>query len=117
MLEHTTLHVNDLAKSAEFYTKALAPLGYARSHDFGTTLGFAENGKTDFLITGDGAANKKIHIAFSSRDKKAVDAFYQAAMEAGAKDNGPPGPREEYGYAAFVFDPDGNNIEAVTFEK
>ena len=117
MIEHTALHVNDLAKSKEFYTKALAPLGYAPSHDYGTTLGFAADGKTDFLIKGDGAANKKIHIAFSSPDTKSIDAFYRAAMAAGAKDNGPPGPREEYGYAAFVFDPDGNNIEAVAFGK
>jgi len=56
-------------------------------------------------------------IPLGSRIAAAVDAFYKAALAAGGKDNGPPGPREEYGYAAFVLDPDGHNIEAVIWDE
>jgi catechol 2,3-dioxygenase-like lactoylglutathione lyase family enzyme len=78
--------------------------------------GFGVNGKPDFWIGGEGGLNKPIHIAITTQDRAAVDAFYRAALAAGGKDNGVPGLRPQYHlnyYAAFVLDPDGHNIEAV----
>ena len=57
------------------------------------------------------------HVAFHATDRASVDAFYKAAIAAGGRDNGHPGPREGYGYAAFVLDPDGHNLEAVIWEQ
>jgi len=78
--------------------------------------GSGANGKPDFWIGGEGGLNKPLHIAIATKDHPAVDAFYQAALAAGAKDNGAPGVRAHYHpnyYGAFVLDPDGHNIEAV----
>ena len=58
-----------------------------------------------------------MHVAFLTQSRKAVHDFHSAALKAGGKDNGKPGRRKGYGYAAFIFDPDGHNIEAVHFEK
>jgi len=124
MLDHIGVRVSDYAKSKAFYTQVLAPLGSTlvmevtqeitgdRSH-----AGFGENGKPYFWISEDPVAMLSvIHIAFVAPDRAAVDAFYQAALRAGATDNGPPGPRPHYHanyYAAFVLDLDGHNVEAV----
>ena len=115
MLDHITLHVSDYEKSKTFYVAALAPLGYALVMEFGNSGGFGVEGKPDFWVSGDGAG-RPTHVAFTSPDRKTVDAYYAAALTAGGKDNGLPGIREHYHanyYAAFVLDPDGNNIEAV----
>jgi catechol 2,3-dioxygenase-like lactoylglutathione lyase family enzyme len=72
--------------------------------------------KPDFWIGGEGRLNRPLHVALTAKDRASVDAFYHAAIAAGGKDNGSPGPRPHYHpnyYAAFVFDPDGHNIEAV----
>src|SRR4029077_9376764 len=74
-------------------------------------------GHTSFWVT-KGRLGTPAHVAFRARSRRAVDAFYRAAMEAGGKDNGKPGLRKDYSppyYAAFVLDRDGNNMEAVTF--
>jgi catechol 2,3-dioxygenase-like lactoylglutathione lyase family enzyme len=118
MIEHVSLPVTDLDEAKEFYQVTLAPLGYKLNMDFSPeAAGFVEGGHTSFWI-----AHKETvvptHIAFRAKDKDEVHAFYDAALKAGAIDNGAPGPRPDYGpdyYAAFIIDPDGNNIEAVCY--
>jgi catechol 2,3-dioxygenase-like lactoylglutathione lyase family enzyme len=116
MIDHIGFSVSDVAKSKNFYTEALNPLGYSVIMDFGDkAVGFGRDGKPDFWI-GKGEAIGKFHIALASPDRPTVDAFHAAALKAGGKDNGKPGLRPEYHpnyYAAFVLDPNGNNIEAV----
>ena len=116
MLDHVTATVSDVDQAKEFYGKALEPLGYSMQAEFPGAAGFGTGaGIPDFWIASNeerGAA----HIAFSAEDRATVDAFYEAAMAAGGKDNGAPGLRPHYHenyYAAFVHDADGNNIEAV----
>jgi catechol 2,3-dioxygenase-like lactoylglutathione lyase family enzyme len=123
VIDHTGLDVSDPKKSREFYEKALAPLGYSVLMEIPTeytggsvVLGFGVAPKPDFWIHQGTPQTPRIHIAFSADDRAQVDAFYRAAIAAGGKDNGPPGLRPQYHpsyYGAFVFDPDGHNIEAV----
>jgi catechol 2,3-dioxygenase-like lactoylglutathione lyase family enzyme len=116
MLDHLGLTVSDYAKSRRFYESALAPLGYGVIMEFdGAVAGLGASGKPDFWIA-QGEGGNRVHVAFASPDRATVDAFYKAAIAAGGIDNGGPGLRPEYHpnyYGAFVFDPDGNNIEAV----
>jgi len=122
MLDHLGFPVSDYARSKAFYEEALAPLGYVLVMEVRQdasdlpAAGFGANGKPNFWIGGEGGLNKSIHIAIAAQDRAAVDAFYRAAISAGGKDNGAPGLRPHYHpnyYGAFVFDPDGHNIEAV----
>jgi catechol 2,3-dioxygenase-like lactoylglutathione lyase family enzyme len=122
MLDHVGFSVTDYARSKTFYEKALAPLGYSLIWEVPQTgnehqaAGFGMNGKPDFWIGSEGGLNHSLHIAIVARDRATVDAFYRAAIAAGGKDNGAPGLRPQYHpdyYGAFVFDPDGHNIEAV----
>jgi catechol 2,3-dioxygenase-like lactoylglutathione lyase family enzyme len=116
MLDHISLSVTDADKAKAFYAKALAPLGYKLVSEYDGGFGIRQDGGST-LWAAQGPAQKPIaHLAFRTKDRKAVDAFYKAAMGAGGKDNGKPGLRENYSptyYAAFVTDPDGNNVEAV----
>ena len=115
MIDHLGLSVTDLARSREFYRKALAPLGYGVIMEFPGAVGLGAQGKPDFWL-GAGTAPTPVHVAFLSPDRKTVDAFHAAALAAGGKDNGGPGLRPQYHatyYGAFVHDPDGNNVEAV----
>lgn len=115
MIDHMGILVSDLDASVAFYTRALAPLGYEVVMRFPQFVGFGVAGKPDFWI-GTGAPTDKLHIAFRARGRAEVRAFYEAAIAAGGKDNGPPGIRELYHpnyYGAFVLDHDGHNIEAV----
>ena len=124
MIDHIGFAVSDYARSKAFYAKALAPLGYtlvmevdaSQTESGSPAAGFGINGKPDFWIGGEGRLDKPLHVAIAAKDRAAVDAFYQAAMAAGAQDNGAPGIRAHYHpnyYGAFVRDPDGHNIEAV----
>ena len=116
MIDHVALNVRDVGASRDFYEKALAPLGYAIVMQFPTGVGFGASGKPDFWIMARDPRNSGVHVAIAAADRKAVDAFYAAAMAAGGRDNGAPGLRAHYHpsyYGAFVLDPDGNNIEAV----
>lgn len=124
MIDHIGFAVSDYKKSKAFYTQALAPLGYvlimevpAEGNPSGApAAGFGEDGKPDFWIGGEGKLEKPVHVAIVAKDRAAVDAFHKAALAAGGKDNGQPGLRPHYHpnyYGAFVFDPDGHNIEAV----
>jgi catechol 2,3-dioxygenase-like lactoylglutathione lyase family enzyme len=123
VIDHTGLSMTDPKKSREFYEKALAPLGYSVLMEIPTeytggavVLGLGVPPKPDFWLHQGPPQTPRIHIAFAADSREQVDAFYRAAIEAGGKDNGPPGPRPHYHpnyYGAFVFDPDGHNIEAV----
>ena len=116
MLDHVGVPVSDFERSKRFYAQALSPLGYeVIMEPSASAAGFGRWGKPDFWIA-QGDPSQAFHIAFAADDRATVDAFYEAAMEAGGRDNGGPGLRPHYHasyYAAFVLDPDGNNIEAV----
>ncbi len=123
MIDHTGLKVSDPAKSRAFYERALAPLGYQVLMEIpkeftggAAVLGYGVPPKPDFW-TLEGTPNEpRVHVAFRAESPKQVDEFYAAALAAGGRDNGPPGPRPRYHegyYGAFVLDPDGHNIEAV----
>ena len=123
MIDHTGLTVSSYEKSKLFYEKALNPIGYKLLMEIPTeytdgvpVCGFGEPPKPDFWIS-EGKPNRPhVHVAFRVDSKKKVDDFYAAAIEAGAKDNGKPGPRPHYHdkyYGAFVWDLDGHNVEVV----
>ena len=116
VIDHLGLRVRDVEKSRAFYEKALAPLGYRVLMDFGLAVGLGgPDGRPDFWL-GKGEVETSCHVAFSGRDRDAVDAFHAAALAAGGRDNGAPGVRAHYHpdyYGAFVIDPDGNNVEVV----
>jgi catechol 2,3-dioxygenase-like lactoylglutathione lyase family enzyme len=117
MIDHVTLNVRDLDASKKFYDQALRPLGYALMMDFLEGCGFGAEGKPDFFLARRGEASTPVHVALLSPSREAVDAFHEAALAAGGQDNGPPGFRRiyhEHYYCAYVLDPEGNNIEAVT---
>ena len=117
MIAHTHLHVSDYARSKAFYIKALAPPGYSNTIEVGEAAGFFDGKNTDLWVLKEDLA--PTHLAFEARNREAVQAFYKAALEAGASDNGGPGYRESYWagyYAAFVLDPDGHNIEAAYWD-
>ena len=122
MIDHISLAVRDLEHAARFYEATLAPLGLTRLVTRPATNGF---GKTysEFWINlrttmSDVDAGSGVHIALRAKSSAEVDAFHAAALAAGGRSDGPPGirphDRVKY-YAAFVVDPDGNRIEAVTF--
>ena len=123
MIDHLGFSVSDYERAKTFYAKALAPLGYslvmevtAEETGGSAAAGFGADGKPDFWIGGEGGMDKPLHVAILAKDRATVDAFYQAAIAAGGRDNGPPGIRAHYHpnyYGAFVRDPDGHNIEAV----
>ena len=116
MIDHIRLNVADFAASRAFYVRALAALGMEVVMEFGSGAGFGREGKPAFWIWA-GEPSGPIHIAFTSPDRATVEKFHRQATAAGGVDNGPPGLRLDYHpsyYGAFVLDPDGNNVEAVT---
>lgn len=122
MLSHVSVGTNDAARAAAFYDPVLATLGIRKLHerdgslDYGTSIMFFSLEKPS-----DGqpaSVGNGVHVAFLAETRAMVDAFYKAALANGGTDAGPPGLRPEYDahyYGAFVRDPDGNKIEAVTF--
>nr|WP_041321440.1 VOC family protein [Hyphomicrobium denitrificans] len=123
MLDHIGFPIADYARSVAFYRQALAPLGIALLKEFR----FSEDGadgyagfgrqRPQFWIGTGTALKGRLHVAFAAANRQEVHAFYEAAIAAGGRDNGPPGLRPHYHesyYGAFVLDPDGHNIEAVT---
>ncbi|HLX99496.1 MAG TPA: VOC family protein [Roseiarcus sp.] len=123
MIDHIGLAVKDMSRARAFYVAALKPLGVsvimevtAEQTGADDHAGFGKDNKAFFWI-GTGAKPKGgTHVAFTARTRAEVDSFHRAALSAGGRDNGAPGPRPHYHkhyYGAFVFDPDGNNIEAV----
>ena len=119
MLDHVSIQCADVAASAAFYDAFLAPLGGARVMDFGAVVGFGVPPKPDFWIgprqTGEGF--REAHLAFAAPDRATVDACFAAAVALGAEVLHEPRVWPEYHpnyYGAFVRDPDGNNVEAVS---
>ncbi|MBO6667956.1 VOC family protein [Parvibaculum sp.] len=113
MYDHIELKVKDLGKAAGFYGAVLKPLGAKLCYDDAAMKGFGAKTPALYLAKG---AGKGIHLAFTAPSRAAVDKFYEVGLEAGGKDNGKPGIRADYAptyYAAFLIDPDGNNVEAV----
>ncbi|OGG72079.1 hypothetical protein A3A35_02320 [Candidatus Kaiserbacteria bacterium RIFCSPLOWO2_01_FULL_51_21] len=114
---HIGLAVRDIKKSKEFYSKVLLPLQLSVYREKADSVHFGTgNGRTLFYIHTRSKAPGPVHIAFEADSRDEVGQFYKAAIIAGGKDNGTPGIRENYApnyYAAFVLDPDGNNIEAI----
>ena len=103
MIDHVGFPVLDYERSKTFYLKALAPLDYTlvmevtqEEHGHDPAAGFGANGKPDFWIGGEGGLDKPLHVAIVAKDRAMVDAFYQAAMAAGGRDNGAPGIRAHY---------------------
>ncbi len=123
MIDHSGLNVSNPVKSRHFYDSALAPLGYKMMVEIpkeftggSVVCGYGVPPKPDFWLSEGKPQQPHIHIAFRADNHAQVDAFYKAALAAGGKDNGAPGPRPHYHenyYGAFVLDPDGHNIEAV----
>src|SRR3954463_9986632 len=118
MLDHLGIQCSDLAASAAFYDAALAPLGFRRVMDFGAAMGYGADSPDFWLSVHDsGDGFRESHIAFRAADRAAVDAFFAAAVAAGAEVLHEPAVHPEYHedyYGAFVRDPDGNNVEAVS---
>jgi catechol 2,3-dioxygenase-like lactoylglutathione lyase family enzyme len=118
LIDHVGLNVSDYEASKRFFEQALGPLGYRVVMDFPEFegAGFGTENKPEFWIAARDPRGTGTHVAFEASGRAAVDAFHAAALAAGGKDNGPPGLRPHYHetyYAAFVHDPDGNNVEAV----
>ena len=123
MIDHIGLAVSNMERSKAFYVDALKPLGIAivmevTAEQTGADAhaGFGKDDKAFFWIGGGAKPKGGTHVAFTAPTRTDVDAFYHAALAAGGRDNGPPGLRPHYHpdyYGAFVFDPDGNNIEAA----
>jgi catechol 2,3-dioxygenase-like lactoylglutathione lyase family enzyme len=124
MIDHTGIGVADVRRSAAFYDAALGALGLRRvvqipEKDGADAVGYGVDYPI-FWIDRFHQHGVKQHTAFSARKRAEVDAFHAAAVKAGGRDNGPPGLRKGYPpgyYAAFVLDPEGNNIEAVVRER
>ena len=121
MFDHVVTGASDYAASKAFFLKALEPLNVAVVSDgpLGVELCRPSNNSSLCIRREPEAKPSHLHLAFTAETRQQVDAFYRAALAAGGKDNGPPGPRPQYHanyYAAFVIDPDGHNIEAVCHE-
>ena len=115
MIDHLILKVSDLEASRAFYEKALAPLGFKVVMELPKGVAFGVE-KPELGIAEGEPVHTGVHLAFTSPDRSTVNAFHQAGLQAGGRDNGPPGLRPQYHsdyYGAFLLDPDGNNIEAV----
>jgi catechol 2,3-dioxygenase-like lactoylglutathione lyase family enzyme len=128
MIDHMGIPVTDIARSRTFYEAALGPLGMSvemevtpdQTGDGTTALGFGVPGEKIFWIGDGDKVGGGVHVAFTADRRQQVDEFHAAALKAGGRDNGAPGPRPDYGpnyYAAFVYDPDGANIEAVCYAE
>lgn len=121
MIDHLGINCADYPKSQEFYDTVLGVLGFSRQMDFGVAVGYGRDGSPDFWIADVAAGdangpNREVHLAFRAADESAVRAFHEAAVGLGAESLHAPRLWPEYhpGYfAAFVRDPDGNNVEAV----
>ncbi len=125
VIDHISIAVRDLKKSEAFYSAVLATLGLAKLREWpDAAVGFGKK-YPEFWINVRAAMDRVaddsgMHICLRAPDTDSVEAFYAAALKAGGSSDGPPGPRAHYYpgyYAAFVVDPDGNKIEAVTFVR
>ena len=120
MLDHISIGVRDIAAARRFYDAALTPLGYACLSAGEGSLGYGQGEAIGWWVSKvtrpvPADAESGLHVCFAAPSRRSVDAFHQAALAAGGRDNGAPGLRTDYGpeyYAAFVIDPEGYRIEA-----
>ena len=120
VVDHMGFAVRNLAASERFYEAALAPLGFRLMYRTPEATVFGTDGADDFSIYPDAPPTTGAHVAFAANSRDAVEAFYRAALTAGGRSNVAPATHAEYHpgyYAAFVFDPDGNNVEAVFHDR
>jgi catechol 2,3-dioxygenase-like lactoylglutathione lyase family enzyme len=110
LLDHVHLRVSDLDASKHFYEAVLKAVGRGL-----TSQGSEYFAADELFVSGDGPVTGNVHLAFQADDEETVQRFHEAALAAGGRDNGAPGEREYHPgyYAAYVLDPDGNNVEAV----
>ncbi len=117
MYDHIGLRVGNLDDSVRFYTAALAPLGFVLCSRDDSGAGFGPKGAPAlWLHLHKGSAGSAVHVAFGAKNHAAIQKFHADGLKAGGRDNGGAGPRADYSptyYAAFLIDPDGNNVEAV----
>ena len=117
MYDHIGIKVKNVETSVRFYTAALAPLGHVLCSRDESGAGFGpKDSPALWLYVDRGASKSGTHLAFRAPDRATVDRFHAEGVNAGGRDHGPPGLRGDYGpsyYAAFLLDPDGNNVEAV----
>jgi catechol 2,3-dioxygenase-like lactoylglutathione lyase family enzyme len=126
VIDHIGLRVSDLKRAKAFYRAALEPIGYELLAEFPAEVtgasdvaGFGASPKADLWLAQGTPNQPPVHLALRVSERAAVDAFYAAALRAGGRDNGAPGPRPHYHenyYGAFVLDFDGHNIEVVCHE-
>jgi catechol 2,3-dioxygenase-like lactoylglutathione lyase family enzyme len=126
MIDHLSTYATDFLPTRNFYEAALQELGYTVQSEVTfesdpdlpgrRACAFGPDGRTIFWVVEVRAPSSPRHIAFAAKDRPAVDAFHQAGLSSGGRDNGAPGPRpvyHEHYYGSFLIDPDGNNVEAV----
>ncbi len=116
MFDHVVFGVSDYAASKAFFLKALEPLGLEVVQEGPLGIELSSDGKSSLCLRPGEEKPAHLHLAFTAANRGQVDAFHRAALEAGGRDNGPPGLRPRYHasyYAAFVIGPDGHNIEVV----
>jgi catechol 2,3-dioxygenase-like lactoylglutathione lyase family enzyme len=124
MIDHITIRVSDMKKSEDFYARTLAPLGYKSIGEHDGAIAFAPDGDVNkgsiWITPEEGYVTNGMHVGFYVEREDVVQKFYKEALAVGGKSDGAPGLRTEYGgnyYAAFILDPDGNSIEAATYDK
>jgi catechol 2,3-dioxygenase-like lactoylglutathione lyase family enzyme len=116
MIDHVSVRVLDFPKLLVFYREALSPIGYRVIMEYPGAVGLGADGKPDLWLMQTDKTLNPTHVALSSTRER-IDAFHAAGLAAGGSDNGPAGLRADYHphyYAAFILDPEGNNIEVVS---
>jgi catechol 2,3-dioxygenase-like lactoylglutathione lyase family enzyme len=119
VFDHIGMGVSNLEASKGFFLQALAPLGVGVVMEVPGAVGLGQGRKPSFWLGQTDQRPPPMHIAFAAKSRAQVGEFYQRALAAGGKDNGPPGLRPHYHthyYAAFVIGPDGHNVEVVCHE-
>lgn len=120
MFDHVVFGASDYEASKAFFLKALEPLGVEVVLEGPLGLELSADGKSSLCIRRTPEIPSPLHLAFRAQNRRQVEAFHRAAIEAGGRDNGPPGLRPQYHptyYAAFVVGPDGHNVEVVCHER
>jgi catechol 2,3-dioxygenase-like lactoylglutathione lyase family enzyme len=116
MIDHVSVRVSDFGRLVAFYRDALAPIGYQVLMEYPGAVGLGADGKPDLWLMQTDKPLNPTHFALNAGSRPPIDAFYHASLAAGGIDNGAPGVRLDYHptyYAAYVRDPEGNNIEVV----